>query len=148
MPKLSSAHSPAFPSLHLPYNSFSNPYIALPTSLLILHEQSSFSSLSITSPMLQLILQPFPSLYLRHCSFSNPSVASPTSQFILQHFFCFSYVTSSSFNSPDDPPMAMRRHLSTTTLCGLLKYYITTINVLNFINKIIKIVMKGGKTIK
>ena len=39
-------------------------------------------------------------------SFSNPSVASPTSQFILQYFFRFSYVTSSSLNSPDEPPMA------------------------------------------
>ena len=46
-----------------------------------------------------------PSLYLRHSSFSNPSVASPTSQFILQPFFCFSYVTSSSFNSTGKPPM-------------------------------------------
>ena len=46
-----------------------------------------------------------PSLYLHHSSFSNPSVASPTSQFILQPFFCFSYVTSSSLNSPDEPPM-------------------------------------------
>ena len=44
-------------------------------------------------------------LYLRHSSFSNPSVASPTSQFILQHFFRFSYVTSSSLNSPGEPPM-------------------------------------------
>ena len=41
-----------------------------------------------------------PSLYLHHSSFSNLSVASPTPQFILQPFFCFSYVTSSSLNSP------------------------------------------------
>ena len=66
----------------------------------------------------ELILQPFrhftyvkthypalPSLYLRHNSFSNPSVASPTSQFILQPFFRFSYVTSTSLNSPGEPPM-------------------------------------------
>ena len=46
-----------------------------------------------------------PSLYPRHSSFSNPSVASPTSQFILQPFFRLSYVTSSSFNSPGEPPM-------------------------------------------
>ena len=45
------------------------------------------------------------SLYLRHSSFSNPSVASLTSQFILQPFFRFSYVTSSSLNSPGEPPM-------------------------------------------
>ena len=68
----SRAHSPTFPSLHLRHNSFSNPFVALPTS--------------------QLILQPF-------------SVASPTSYFILQPFFHFSYVTSSSLNSPGEPPM-------------------------------------------
>ena len=55
----------------------------------------SISNLSVTthSPTLT-------SLYLRHSSFSNPSVASPTSQFIIQPFFCFSYVISSSLNSP------------------------------------------------
>ena len=54
---------------------------------------TSFSNLSITSPTLQLILQPFccftyitahsptiPLLHLRHRSFSNPSFASPASQ--------------------------------------------------------------------
>ena len=39
------------------------------------------------------------------CSFSNPSVASPTSLFILRSFFRFSYVTSTSLNSPGEPPM-------------------------------------------
>ena len=48
-----------------------------------------------------------PSLYICHSSFSNPSVASPTSQFILQPFFRFSYVTSSSLNSPGEPPMGL-----------------------------------------
>ena len=47
-----------------------------------------------------------PLLYLRQSSFSNPSVASPTSQFILQPFFRFSYVTSSSLNSPGEPLMS------------------------------------------
>ena len=55
--------------------------------------QSSFSKLSVTSPKLQLILQPFrrftyitahsptlPLLHLRHSSFSNPSFSSPKSQ--------------------------------------------------------------------
>ena len=84
-------------------------------------EQSSFSKLSVTSPTSQLILilQAFchftyvtthsptlPSLSLRLSSFSNPSVSSPTSQFILQPFFRFSYVTSSSLNSPGEPPMS------------------------------------------
>ena len=64
--------------------------------------QSSFSNLSVTSPMSQLILQPFchftyvtahsttiPLLYLRHSSFSNPSSASPTSQALhLIHLAC------------------------------------------------------------
>ena len=35
----------------------------------------------------------------------NFSVASPTSQFILQPLFRFSYVTSSSLNSPGEPPI-------------------------------------------
>ena len=49
----------------------------------------------------------FPSLYLRHSSFSSPSVASPTSQFILQPLFRFSYVTTSSLNSPGELPMLL-----------------------------------------
>ena len=82
--------------------------------LLIIH---CFISLQIFS---ELILQPFHhftyittdsptllSLYLRHSSFSNPSIASPMSQFTLQHFFCFSYITSSSL--PGEPPMLIRR---------------------------------------
>ena len=56
-----------------------------------------------------------PSLYLRHSSFSNPSVASPTSQFILQPFFHFSYITSSSLNSPGEPPKASRHAWHTHT---------------------------------
>ena len=72
----------------------------------------------------ELILQPFrhftyvtthspilPSLYLHHSSFSNPSVASPTSQFILLSLFRFSYVTSSSLNSPGEPPMERNKVL-------------------------------------
>ena len=60
------------------------------------YELCSFSNLSFTSPT---------SLYLHRSSFSNPSAVSPTSQCILQPFFCFSYVTSSSLNSPGEPPM-------------------------------------------
>ena len=68
------------------------------------NELSSFSKLchftyvTTHSPTL-------PTLYLRLSSFSNPSVASPTSPFILQPFFHFSYVISSSLNSPGEPPM-------------------------------------------
>ena len=58
-----------------------------------MHEQSSFSNISVTSPTSQLILQPFrpftyvtahspilPLLHLRHSSFSNLTFASHTSQ--------------------------------------------------------------------
>ena len=88
--------------------------------------QSSFSNLSVTSPMSQLILQPFrrftyvkahsptipcftyvnaysptlPSLHLRHRSFSNSSVASPTSQIIIQPFRRFTYVTAHCLTLP------------------------------------------------
>ena len=73
-----------------------------------IYEVCSFSNLSVTSPMSQLILT-LPSLYLRHSSFFNPSVASLTSQFILQPFFRFFYVTSSSLNSPGEPPMVSEK---------------------------------------
>ena len=53
-------------------------------------------------------------LYLCHSSFSNPSIASPTSQFILQPFFRFSYVRSSSLNSPGEPPMVLNYLLRLT----------------------------------
>ena len=59
------------------------------------------------------------SLHLRHSSFSNPSVASPTPQFILLPSFRFSYVTSSSLNSPGDLPMSL------TTLVYCKKYNYT-----------------------
>ena len=67
-------------------------------ALLILQHFRQFTYVTTHYPTL-------PSLYLRNSSFSNPSVASPTSQFILQPFFCFSYVTSSSLNSPGEPPV-------------------------------------------
>ena len=110
----SSAHSPIFPSLHLRHSSAHSLSFQL---LYLCH--SSFSNPSLTLPMSQLILQPFrcltyvtallilqsfshftyiithpptlPSLYLRHS--------------IFQPFFRFSYVTSSSLNSPGEPPM-------------------------------------------
>ena len=69
------AHSPTLPSLYLRHSSFSNPFLPLPTPQFILQpffhfsyvtssslnspEQSSFSKLSVTSSMSQLILQPF-----------------------------------------------------------------------------------------
>ena len=66
------------------------------------YELCSFSNLTVTTNFPTL-----PWLYLCHSSFSNPSVASPSSQFILQLFFRFSYVTSSSLNSPGEPPMTI-----------------------------------------
>ena len=68
------------------------------------YELCSFSNISVTLPMSE---PTPPSLYLRHSSFPNPSVASSTSKFILQPFFRFSYVTSSSLNSPGEPPMLL-----------------------------------------
>ena len=82
------------------------------------YELCSFSNLSVTSPTSQLILQPFVA-YLRHSSFSYPSVASPTSPFILQPFFRFSYVTSSSLNSPGESPMDVLRHFTYVTTPSL-----------------------------
>ena len=109
-------HSPTLPSLYLRHSSFSNPFVASPTSQVIFQPFFCFSE--VTSSSLELILQPFrhftyvtthspalPSLYLRHSSFSNPVVASRTSQFILQPFFRFSYVTSSSLSPPGEPPI-------------------------------------------
>ena len=93
-------HSPTLQSLYLCHGSFSNPSIASPTSqfILILQPFHHFTYVTTHSPTFQL-------LYLCHSSFSNSSVASLMSQFILQPFFCFSYVTSSSLNSPGEPPM-------------------------------------------
>ena len=51
--KMSSAHSPIFPSLYLRHSSFSNPSAALPTSKLILQPFFRFSYVtgsSLTSP--------------------------------------------------------------------------------------------------
>ena len=105
------AHYPTLPSLYLRHSSFCNPSVTLPTSQLMLKPFHRFTYVIAHSATL-------PSLYLRHSSFSNPSVNLPMSrsfsnasvnlsmsQFILQPFFRFSLVTSSSFNSPGEPPM-------------------------------------------
>ena len=93
------AHSPILTSLHLSHSSFSNPYIASPTSQLILQHFRCFTYVTAHSPTL-------PLLHLHHSSIFNPSVASPTSQLILQSFFRLSYVTGFSPPSPGEPPMA------------------------------------------
>ena len=72
------------------------------TALLIPQPFRHFTYVTTHSPTL-------PSLYLCHSSFSNPSVATPTSQFILQPFFLFPQGTSSSLNSPAEPPMVQTR---------------------------------------
>ena len=69
----SRAHSPTSPWLHLCYNSFSNPSVALHTSQIILQPSCCFTYVTVHSPTL-------PPLYLCHSSFYSPSVASPTSQ--------------------------------------------------------------------
>ena len=70
---MSRVHYPTFQSLHLRYNSFSNPSVALPTSQLIVQPFRRFTQVTAHSPT-------FPLLHLRHSSFLNPSFASPTSQ--------------------------------------------------------------------
>ena len=59
----SSAHSPTLPSLHLRQSSFSNPFVALPTSQLILKPFRSFTYVTAHSPTLL-------SLFLRHRLFT------------------------------------------------------------------------------
>ena len=82
------AHSTALPWLHLRHRHFT--YVtAHNTTLLPLH--------------------------LCYSSFSNRSFASPTSHFILQPFFRFSYVTSSSLNSPGELILQPFRHFTYVT---------------------------------
>ena len=52
----SRAHSPAFPSLHLRHNSFSNPSVALPTSQLIFQPLRCFTYVTVHSPTLLSLL--------------------------------------------------------------------------------------------
>ena len=66
--RMSRAHSPTFPSLHLRHNSFSNSSVALPTSQFILQP-------FVASPTTQLILQPFFRFYYL-TGFSLTSLAS------------------------------------------------------------------------
>ena len=102
------AHSPTLPLLHLRHSSFSKPSVASPTSQVILQHFRCFIYVTAHSPIFRHFTYitnhspTLPSLYLRHSTFSDPSAASPTSQFILQPFFGFSYVTSSSLNSPGE----------------------------------------------
>ena len=60
---MSSVHSPNFPSLHLRYNSFSNPSVALRTSQIILQPFCCFTYVTVHSPTLL-------SLLLRHKFFT------------------------------------------------------------------------------
>ena len=110
------AHSTTLPLLHLRHMhftyvirgaahakiaSFSNPYIASPTSQLILQPFHRFTYVTAHSKTL-------PLLHLRHqgsrhakiASFCNPYTASPTSQLILQPFCRFTYVTAHSTTIP------------------------------------------------
>ena len=81
-------HSPTLPSLYLRHSSFSNPYVASPTSQLI------FNSF-VASPTSHLIIQPFRALPTSQLII-QPFRALPTSQLILQPFRCFTYVTAHS----------------------------------------------------
>ena len=105
------AHSPTLPLLHLRHSSFSKPSVASPTSQVILQHFRCFIYVTAHSPIFRHFTYitnhspTLPSLYLRHSSFFNTSVTSPTSQIILQSFFRFSYFTSSSLNTPGEPPV-------------------------------------------
>ena len=124
--------------------SFSNPYIASPTSQLIFQYFRRFTYVtarSTTLPLLHLRHRYFTyvpahsptlsPLHLRHSSFYNPSIASSTSQLSLQpfrrltyvtgHFTtlrCFTYVTGTSRTSPGEPLMhrGMKNSLWWTSL--------------------------------
>ena len=89
------------------------PYIASPTSQLILQSFRRFTYVTAHStalPLLHLRHRHFtyvtahystlPPLYLHHSSFSNPSAASSTPQLILQPFCRFTYVTGHSTTLP------------------------------------------------
>ena len=107
---MSSAHSPTFPSLLLCHNSFSNPSVALPKSQLILQPFCCFTYVTlITKSVISgyTLLFSIPTQNKSMNDNDVPWICSKdiTSQFILQPFFCFSYVTSSSLNSPGEPPM-------------------------------------------
>ena len=121
-----SAHSPTL-SLPLRHNSFSNPYVALPTSQIILQPFRCITYVTAHSPT-------FPLFHLRQCSFSKPSVAllchssfsnlslaSPTSQLILQPFFHF-YVIGTSLTSPGEPPMLNMQCRPTPLMKSFKKY--------------------------
>ena len=101
--------------------SFSKPYIASPTSQLLLQPFRRLTYVTAHStalPLLHLRHRHFtyataqsptlPPLHLRHSSFYNPSAASLTSQVILQPFRCFTYVTGTSRTSPGEPPLHRR----------------------------------------
>ena len=98
--------------------SFSYPYIASPTSQLILQPFRRFTYVTAHStdlPFLHLRHRHFTyatahsptlrPLHLRYSPFYNPSAASPTTQVILQHFRCFTYVAGTSRTSPGESPM-------------------------------------------
>ena len=131
-------HSPTLPSLYLRHSSFSNPSFASPMSQLCSFSNlsvtslrhNSFSNRSVALHTSQLILQPFFRFSTSQlCSFSNLSVTSlphsPTDPLLHLHhssfsnpFFLFFYATSSSVNSPGEPPMIVEvRRLGLEPLC-------------------------------
>ena len=67
------AHYLTLPPLCLRHSSFYSPYVASPTSQLILQSLHRFTYITAHSTTL-------PLLHLRHRTFYNSSVASPTSQ--------------------------------------------------------------------
>ena len=138
---MGSARSPSFPSLHVRHNSFYNPYVALPTSQLILLPFLCFTYVTVHSPTLfrfsyvtSIAHSPtFPSLHLCHSLFSNPSVALPTSQLILQPFRCFTHVIAHSPN-PSFASTSQALHLRHLASRPCSSFYCTTVFLFHHIN--------------
>ena len=119
MERLDSEQRSTFLSLHLRHNSFSNPSVASTTQFIF----QPFFRFSYVTKMSSSHSPTFLSFHLRHNSFSNPSFTLPMPQLILQLFCHFTYVTvhsptllsllrhtSSSLNSPGEPPMVATEH--------------------------------------
>ena len=103
-------HSPSLLLLYLRHSSFSNPSIASPTDV---QARESPRGMRCSGTILRIITS---HTWVHAFSLADSIVSTflsrlfswldhSTSQFILQPFFCFSYVTSSSLNSPGEPHM-------------------------------------------
>ena len=99
------AHSPSLPSLHLRHISFSNPFVASPTSQPTLQPFRHFTYVTAHSSTL-------PSLHLCHsfifCRFIYITVHSPTLLLLHLHHSSTSNPSFASPTSPGEPPMPFK----------------------------------------